>query len=104
MRGSRSKKEERKLKIPEMSHMRATLEVKPTPIHTETPKQVARRTTQMPCDRYEHQKGSRRFRRAWSTTAGGRKGGGRETGMGGGTNLQAWSKELHRALPARLAR
>lgn len=43
LRGSQSRKDERKLKIPEISHMRAMLEVKRTPIHTETPKQMAMR-------------------------------------------------------------
>lgn len=49
LRGSQSKKEERKLKIPEISHMRATLELNPTPIHTEIPKQTRRRRTLMAC-------------------------------------------------------
>lgn len=64
LRGSQSRNEARKLKIPEMSHMRATLELKPTPIHAETPKQRRRRARLTPWARYEHQNGSRRFRRA----------------------------------------
>lgn len=41
-RGSQTRKDARKLNIPEMSHMRATLEEKPTPIHTETPAEAMR--------------------------------------------------------------
>lgn len=47
-RGSQTKKDARKLNIPEMSHMRATLEEKPTPIHTETPVEVAKRRRLIP--------------------------------------------------------
>lgn len=47
-RGSQTKKDARKLNIPEISHMRATLEEKPTPIHTETPVEVAKRKKLIP--------------------------------------------------------
>lgn len=47
-RGSQTKKDAKKLNIPEMSHMRATLEEKPTPIHTETPAEVAKSRRLMP--------------------------------------------------------
>lgn len=47
-RGSQTRNDARKLNIPEMSHMRATLEEKPTPIHTETPAEAAKSRRLMP--------------------------------------------------------
>lgn len=47
-RGSQTRNDARKLNIPEMSHMRATLEEKPTPIHTETAAEAAKSRRLMP--------------------------------------------------------